>query len=307
MGAPERSGTTPGRTFGPVTGGGLHRYGAERTTPHRTEAHMTALLTALLDTPDLARADTGLILEARDLTKSYPLGDTTVDALRGVSLSVAAGEFVALMGPSGSGKSTLLQLLGGLDRPTSGDVVLEGEIISHLTDDRATKLRRERTGFVFQSFNLIPLLDVTENIALPFTIGGLDPARGELADRIRDVIALVDLTGKEHHKPDQLSAGEQQRVAVARALVTRPALLFADEPTGNLDYTTGTEILDALWRSCQERHQTIVLVTHDSKAAAYADRVLVVRDGQILDTIELGRRTNHDATALIGRLAALGL
>ena len=307
MGVPDRSGTTPGRTFGPVTGSGPHRYGAERTTPHRTEAHMTALLTALLDAPDLARADTGLILEARDLTKSYPLGGTTVDALRGVSLSVAAGEFVALMGPSGSGKSTLLQLLGGLDRPTSGEVVLEGEIISHLSDDRATKLRRERTGFVFQSFNLIPLLDVTENIALPFTIGGLDPTRGELADRIRDVITLVDLTGKEHHKPDQLSAGEQQRVAVARALVTRPALLFADEPTGNLDYTTGTEILDALWRSCQERHQTIVLVTHDSKAAAYADRVLVVRDGQILDTIELGRRTNHDATVLIGRLAALGL
>ncbi len=268
---------------------------------------MTALLTALLDAPDLPRADTGLILEARELTKSYPLGETTIDALRGVSLSVAAGEFVALMGPSGSGKSTLLQLLGGLDRPTSGDVVLEGEIISHLSDDRATRLRRDRTGFVFQSFNLIPLLDVTENVALPFTIAGQDPSRGELAARIQDVIDLVDLTGKEHHKPDQLSAGEQQRVAVARALVTRPALLFADEPTGNLDYTTGTEILDALWRSCQERHQTIVLVTHDSKAAAYADRVLVVRDGQIRDTIELGRRSNHDATVLIGRLAALGL
>ena len=194
------------------------------------------------------------------------------------------------MGPSGSGKSTLLQLLGGLDRPTSGEVVLEGEIISELSDDRATRLRRDRTGFVFQSFNLIPLLDVTENVALPFTIAGQDPSRGELAERIRDVIALVDLTGKEHHKPDQLSAGEQQRVAVARALVTRPALLFADEPTGNLDYTTGTEILDALWRSCQERHQTVVLVTHDSKAAAYADRVHVIGDGRILDTIELGRR-----------------
>ena len=197
--------------------------------------------------------------------------------MRGVSLSVAAGEFVALMGPSGSGKSTLLQLLGGLDRPTSGEVILEGEVISQLSDDRATRLRRDRTGFVFQSFNLIPLLDVSENVALPFTIAGQDPSRGELAERIRDVIDLVDLTGKEHHKPDQLSAGEQQRVAVARALVTRPALLFADEPTGNLDYTTGTEILDALWRSCEERHQTIVLVTHDSKAAAYADRVLVDR------------------------------
>jgi putative ABC transport system ATP-binding protein len=267
---------------------------------------MTALLTRLLDAPDNGTRD-GIILEGRDLTKTYPLGETTVEALRGVSLSVGAGEFVALMGPSGSGKSTLLQLLGGLDRPTSGEVLLEGEIISELDDDRATKLRRDRTGFVFQSFNLIPLLDVTENVGLPFTIAGLDPSRDALADRIREVIASVDLTGKEHHKPDQLSAGEQQRVAVARALVTRPALLLADEPTGNLDYTTGTEILEVLWRSCQERHQTIVLVTHDSKAAAYADRVHVIGDGRILDTIELGRRSSHDATALIARLASLGL
>jgi putative ABC transport system ATP-binding protein len=247
------------------------------------------------------------ILEARDLTKSYPLGATTVDALRGVSLSVGAGEFVALMGPSGSGKSTLLQVLGGLDQPTSGEVVLEGQTISQLSDDDATRLRRDRTGFVFQSFNLIPLLDVTENIALPFTIAGDDPTRGELRERIGDVIGLVDLTGMERHKPDQLSAGEQQRVAIARALVTRPALLFADEPTGNLDYTTGTEILDALWRSCIDRGQTVVLVTHDSKAAAYADRVHVIGDGQIRDTIELGRRETHDTAPLIARLAALGL
>ncbi len=266
-------------------------------------------MTALLDAPEpTAPAPLAApILRARDLTKSYPLGATTVDALRGVSLAVAAGEFVALMGPSGSGKSTLLQLLGGLDQPTSGEVELAGEVISRLSDDHATRLRRDRTGFVFQSFNLIPLLDVTENIALPFTIAGLDPARGEIADRLRDVIELVDLTGKEHHRPDQLSYGEQQRVAVARGLVTRPALLFADEPTGNLDYTTGNEILDALWRSCHERGQTIVLVTHDAKAAAYADRVLVIGDGRIRDTIELGRRADHDATLLISRLAQLGL
>jgi putative ABC transport system ATP-binding protein len=247
------------------------------------------------------------ILEAHDLTKTYPLGPTIVEALRGVSMAVEAGEFVALMGPSGSGKSTLLQVLGGLDRPSSGEVMLEGQTISQLSDDEATRLRRDRTGFVFQSFNLIPLLDASENVALPFTIAGEDPTRGELRERIRDVIDLVDLTGKEHHKPDQLSAGEQQRVAIARALVTRPALLFADEPTGNLDYTTGTEILDALWRSCVERGQTVVLVTHDSKAAAYADRVLVIGDGQIRDTIELGRRESHDATPLISRLASLGL
>jgi putative ABC transport system ATP-binding protein len=247
------------------------------------------------------------ILEARNLTKRYQLGETAVDALRGVSLSVEAGEFVALMGPSGSGKSTLLQLLGGLDRPTEGEVFLDGATISRLSDDQATRLRREKTGFVFQFFNLIPLLDVTENVALPFTIAGQDPSRGELAGRIRDVISLVDLEAKARHKPDQLSAGEQQRVAVARALVTSPALLFADEPTGNLDYTTGTEILDALWRSCVDRGQTIVLVTHDSKAAAYADRVLVIGDGQIQDAIELGRREVHDATPLITRLAQLGL
>ena len=247
------------------------------------------------------------ILEARDLTKSYPLGGATVRALRGVSLSVDEGEFVALMGPSGSGKSTLLQVLGGLDRPSSGEVILEGHTISHMPDERATRLRRDRTGFVFQSFNLIPLLNVRENVALPFTIGGQDSSKGELRARVREAIELVDLGGKERHKPDQLSAGEQQRVAVARALVTRPALLFADEPTGNLDYTTGSEILDALWRSCVERGQTIVLVTHDAKAAAYADRVLVIADGAIRDEIALGRRERHDAGPLIERLAKVGL
>jgi putative ABC transport system ATP-binding protein len=248
-----------------------------------------------------------VVLEARDLTKHYRLGSTTVEALRGVSLAVRSGEFVAIMGPSGSGKSTLLQLLGGLDRPTSGEVVLEGQSIAGLTDEPATRLRRERTGFVFQSFNLIPLLDVRENVALPFAIAGVDARRGEAAQRVADAIALVELTGKERHRPDELSAGEQQRVAIARAIVTRPAILLADEPTGNLDYATGTEILDALWRSSVERGQTVVLVTHDAKAAAYADRVLVVRDGRVLDEIELGRREDHGAGLLIARLAQVGL
>ncbi len=247
------------------------------------------------------------ILEARDLTKSYRLGETTVEALRGVSLTVAAGEFIALMGPSGSGKSTLLQLLGGLDQPTSGEVVLDGDPVSAMTDETATLLRRRKTGFVFQFFNLIPLLDVAENVGLPFTIAGEDPRKGEAAGRIRDVLELVDLTGKERHRPDQLSAGEQQRVAIARALVTRPAILFADEPTGNLDFTTGLEILGALWRSCVERGQTIVLVTHDAKAAAYADRVFFVQDGRLRDEIGLGRRADHSAAPLIARLAQLGL
>ena len=247
------------------------------------------------------------ILEAHDLTKRFELGRSTVEALRGVSLQVAPGEFVALMGPSGSGKSTLLQLLGGLDRPTSGRVVFEGRDISGLSDDEATRLRRERTGFVFQAFNLIPLLDVRENIALPFTISGLDANRGDLRDRVREVIALVELTGKERHRPDQLSAGEQQRVAVARALVTRPSVLLADEPTGNLDYTTGGELLDALWKSCADAGQTIVLVTHDARAAAYADRVLVIGDGRIREEIGLGRRADHSAAPLIARLAQVGL
>jgi putative ABC transport system ATP-binding protein len=244
------------------------------------------------------------ILEARDVTKQYELGRSTVQALRGVSMAVAPGEFVALMGPSGSGKSTLLQLLGGLDQPTSGSIVFEGNDISHLSDAQATKLRRERTGFVFQAFNLIPLLDVRENIELPFTIaGGPKDAR----DRVRQVIELVELTGKEGHRPDQLSVGEQQRVAVARALVTRPSVLLADEPTGNLDYTNSGELLDALWRSCDRDGQTIVLVTHDARAAAYADRVLVIGDGRLEDTIDLGRRADHSATPLISRLARVGL
>jgi putative ABC transport system ATP-binding protein len=244
------------------------------------------------------------ILEARNVTKRYELGRTTVEALRGVSLAVAPGEFVALMGPSGSGKSTLLQLLGGLDRPTTGSIVFEGNDISHLSDAQATKLRRERTGFVFQAFNLIPLLSVRENIELPFTIaGGPKDAR----DRVREVMDLVELSGKEGHRPDQLSTGEQQRVAVARGLVTRPSVLLADEPTGNLDYTNSGELLDALWRSCEQVGQTIVLVTHDARAAAYADRVLVIGDGRIEDEIDLGRRADHSAAPLISRLAKVGL
>jgi putative ABC transport system ATP-binding protein len=244
------------------------------------------------------------ILEARDVTKRYELGKTTVEALRGVSLAVAPGEFVALMGPSGSGKSTLLQLLGGLDQPTTGSVVFEGSDISRLSDGQATKLRRERTGFVFQAFNLIPLLSVRENIELPFTIAG---ASKDARERVKQVIELVELTGKESHRPDQLSAGEQQRVAVARALVTRPSVLLADEPTGNLDYTNSGQLLDALWRSCDEHGQTIVLVTHDARAAAYADRVLVIGDGRIEEEIDLGRRADHSAAPLIARLARVGL
>ena len=246
-----------------------------------------------------------VILEARDLVKNYPLGEGEVTALRGVSLAVEQGEFVAIMGASGSGKSTMLHLLGGLDLPTSGEVVIDGISISSLDEEHRTLTRRAKTGFVFQFFNLIPLLNVAENVALPFLIAG-DPV-GRHRDRIAELLRLVGLNDKAEHRPDQLSAGEQQRVALARALATAPAILLADEPTGNLDYTTGTEILDLLWDSADRLGQTIVLVTHDARAAAYADRVLVVRDGEIRDEIDLGRRGDHDATPLIRRLSALGL
>jgi putative ABC transport system ATP-binding protein len=246
-----------------------------------------------------------VILEAHDLVKRYPLGEGSVEALRGVSLSVAKGEFVAIMGSSGSGKSTMLHLLGGLDRPSEGSVEIDGINISHLTDEEATLTRRAKTGFVFQFFNLIALLNVAENVGLPFLIAG--DSLSDHRPRIDALLELVGLSDKARHRPDQLSAGEQQRVALARALANEPAILLADEPTGNLDFVTGTEILDLIWDSCDRLGQTIVLVTHDARAAAYADRVLVVRDGSIREEIELGRRRDHEARPLITRLAALGL
>jgi ABC-type lipoprotein export system ATPase subunit len=223
----------------------------------------------------------GTILEARNLTRRYRLGKRDVDALRGVSLKVRRGEFVALMGPSGSGKSTLLHLLGGLDRPTSGEVVLDGEVVSRLNDRDATRLRREKTGFVFQFFNLIPLLDVFENVALPFTIAGIDPRHGEAAARIRDVLELVDLVGRERNRPDQLSAGEQQRVALARALVAQPAILLADEPTGNLDTQRSHEIMQLLVALNRDHGITVLMVTHEPDVEAHARRVIRFVDGRV--------------------------
>jgi putative ABC transport system ATP-binding protein len=246
-----------------------------------------------------------LILEARDLVKTYPAGSGTVEALRGASLSVTSGEFVALMGPSGSGKSTMLQLLGGLDEPTSGTVVIDGIDVTALDEEHRTLTRRRKTGFVFQFFNLIPLLSVSENVALPFLIAG--GSLGEHRERVDELLRLVGLVDKADARPDELSAGEQQRVALARALAASPAILLADEPTGNLDFTTGIEILDLLWDSCDRLGQTIVLVTHDARAAAYADRVLVIRDGRVRDEIALGRRADHAPAPLIRRLSALGL
>jgi putative ABC transport system ATP-binding protein len=223
------------------------------------------------------------ILEAAQLRKRYKLGEHPVNALAGVDFSVERGDFVAIMGPSGSGKSTLLHLLGGLDRPSDGEITLDGLRLSVLDDDRATLARRHNVGFVFQFYNLLPTLTAEENITLPLIIDGQNPS--QFRERVDSLLKLVGLTDRRSHKPDQLSGGEQQRVAIARALVTQPAIVLADEPTGNLDSKTGIAIMELLRRSRDELRQTIIIVTHDPRAAAYADRVVILRDGQILHDI----------------------
>ncbi len=225
------------------------------------------------------------VLMASNLRKEYLLGEHIVEALAGIDFEVSNGEFVAIMGPSGSGKSTLLHLLGGLDNPTAGSVILAGQKLSDLDDRRATLARRRHIGFVFQFFNLLPTLSAEENILLPLMIDGKD-GRG-FEERLERLLRLVGLEERRKHRPDQLSGGEQQRVALARALITQPDLLLADEPTGNLDTKTGKVIMELLRRSCDELGQAIVVVTHDPRAAAYADRVVFLRDGKIIEQIEL--------------------
>jgi putative ABC transport system ATP-binding protein len=221
------------------------------------------------------------VLQTKDLTKQYRLGNHTVDALSGIHLEIQQGEFVAVMGPSGSGKSTLLHLLGGLDHPTKGQIVLRGKEVSGQSDREATLIRRRNVGFVFQFFNLLPTLSAEENILLPLIIDGKKPR--DYKERLADLLRLVGLLDRRNHRPDQLSGGEQQRVALARALVTEPAILLADEPTGNLDTKTGTAMMRLLRDSSKELEQTVVMVTHDPKAAAYADRVIFLRDGRIVE------------------------
>jgi putative ABC transport system ATP-binding protein len=221
------------------------------------------------------------VLQTKDLSKQYRLGNHTVDALSGIQLEIQQGEFVAVMGPSGSGKSTLLHLLGGLDHPTKGQIVLRGKEVSGQSDREATLIRRRNVGFVFQFFNLLPTLSAEENILLPLIIDGKKPR--DYKERLADLLRLVGLLDRRNHRPDQLSGGEQQRVALARALVTEPAILLADEPTGNLDTKTGTAMMRLLRDSSKELEQTVVMVTHDPKAAAYADRVIFLRDGRIVE------------------------
>jgi putative ABC transport system ATP-binding protein len=218
------------------------------------------------------------IVSTTELRRVYGEGETAVHALRGVTLSFPSGQFAAIMGPSGSGKSTLMHLLAGLDRPTAGSVVVDGSELANLDDKGLTRLRRDRLGFVFQAFNLVPVLTAEENILLPLTLAGRKPDR----EWLEKLIAAVGLGDRLDHRPSELSGGQQQRVAVARALIHRPAVVFADEPTGNLDSASSDEVLALLRQAADEFGQTVIMVTHDAHAASIADRIVVLSDGRIV-------------------------
>ena len=237
-------------------------------------------------------------MSAEDVTRRYGEGDTAVDALRGVSLTVQPGELVAVMGPSGSGKSTLMHILAALDKPTSGKVAIAGEDVGSLSDGDVTVLRRRHIGFIFQFYNLLPMLTAEENVLLPLSIAGEKPD-GEFYDGLIDRVGLKE---RRTHRPSELSGGQQQRVAIARALVSRPTIVLADEPTGNLDSSTGHEILELLRAATEEYGQTTVMVTHDAGAAAIADRILFLADGLIVD--ELARSEPGAILAAMNRITA---
>jgi putative ABC transport system ATP-binding protein len=227
------------------------------------------------------------LVSARDLHRQYGEGETAVHALVGVTVDFLHGQFTAIMGPSGSGKSTLMHVLAGLDRPTSGTVSIDGAEITRLDDNDLTELRREKIGFIFQAFNLLPVLTAEENIVLPLTIAGRDVDQ----QWIEHLIATVGLGDRRTHRPSELSGGQQQRVAIARALATRPAVVFADEPTGNLDSASSAEVLLLLRNAVDEFNQTVVMVTHDAEAAAVSDRILLLRDGKILHDVATPQHT----------------
>jgi putative ABC transport system ATP-binding protein len=234
---------------------------------------------------------------AKEVARRYGEGDTAVDALRGVSLDVARGKLTTVMGPSGSGKSTLMHILAGLDRPTLGTVTIEGTEITTLDDTELTKLRRNHIGFVFQFFNLLPMLSAEENITLPLTIAGEKVERAWLEQLLEN----VGLKDRRKHRPSELSGGQQQRVAIARALVSKPTVVFADEPTGNLDSKTGGEILELLRQAVEETGQTTVMVTHDARSASIADRILFLADGNLVK--ELPRSDPHEVVTAMEELA----
>jgi putative ABC transport system ATP-binding protein len=233
---------------------------------------------AAVPTADVAERAPAAVVAAKDLTRRYGEGDTAVDALRGVSLEVQQGKLTAVMGPSGSGKSTLMHILAALDKPTSGSVWIAGTELGGLNDTETTKLRREHIGFVFQFFNLLPMLNAEENIVLPLTIAGEKPEK----EWREELLKKVGLDDRRTHRPAELSGGQQQRVAIARALISRPTVVFADEPTGNLDSKTSGEILELMRDSVDSLGQTTVMVTHDPHAAAIADRILFLADGLIV-------------------------
>jgi putative ABC transport system ATP-binding protein len=239
----------------------------------------------------------GAVVNAREVKRVYGEGSAAVEALRGVSLDVEGGRLTAVMGPSGSGKSTLMHILAGLDRPTDGEVLIAGTSIGTLDDTALTRLRREHIGFVFQFFNLLPMLTAEENIRLPLTLAGEKPD----AAFFKQLIDNVGLADRLDHRPSELSGGQQQRVAIARALVTRPTVVFADEPTGNLDSRTGAEILDLLRASVTEYGQTLVMVTHDAGAASTADRILFLADGEIVK--DAGHMEAPDISAAMNELS----
>jgi putative ABC transport system ATP-binding protein len=226
-------------------------------------------------------------VEVHGLTKAFGTGIAQVDALQGIDLRLAAGEFVAVIGPSGSGKSTLLHLIGGLDNPTSGSVWVGGQDLGSLDDDRLTRLRRRRIGFIFQAFNLLDTLNALENVALPLLIDGM--AENVANQQALAALERVDMAMRRNHLPGQLSGGEQQRVAIARALVTQPLLLLADEPTGNLDTANSDQVMTLLRNLVDERGQTILMVTHNVRHAALADRLLRLRDGRVVEQQTLPR------------------
>ncbi len=243
------------------------------------------------------------LIRTEKLTKIYGTGETAVTALKDVTLSIEGGEFVAVMGPSGCGKSTLLHLLGGLDQPSEGEVLIDGAALSQLSDEKLTVLRRRRIGFVFQFFNLIPVLDATENTAMPLILDGM-PA-GKARRVAREWLEKVGLANRAGNRPDQLSGGQQQRVAVARAMIANPVLILADEPTGNLDSRSSDDIAGLLRQVSDQWGRAVVMVTHDPRIAAYADRIIFLKDGEIVDETVLDASKTGNADIVSDKMKAM--
>ncbi len=247
---------------------------------------------------------TEAILVARDLTKTYRIARKRAEVIKHLDLEVKPGEFLTIVGPSGCGKSTLLHLLAGFDLPDSGDITIAGQLITAMDEDRRTIFRREHIGFVFQFFNLIPSLTLAENVALPLTLSG--HGRREVFPMVGEMMERLSLSQMQGRRPEEISGGEQQRIAIARALMIKPSIVMADEPTGNLDFTTSGSVIQMLLEVSRSG-QTVIMATHDARAAAFGDRTLVMRDGSIIDELVWGQRQGHASGPLIERLVSLGM